>query len=91
MSTDPNVVHLNLRFRAPNANSKKSCEVLVYQDVDEKDIAPEFMSTFLDFLHSKTTALNTESWGLSGELSAEGLRSAYRKCHVLLLIFEFTV
>jgi hypothetical protein len=90
MSTDPNVVHLNLRFRAPNATSNKPYEISVYQDVDEKEIAPVFMSTFLDFLHSGTTARNN-ALRFSGELTSEDLRSAYGKCHVIILLFEFTV
>ena len=92
MSTDPDVVEFQLRFRAQNVTLSKQLGNSVYQSVEETAAAPEFFRTFLNDLHRRSdteTPLST-TWGFSGNVTMEGLRTIYRKFYMLIPVFEFT-
>jgi hypothetical protein len=91
MSTDPDVVEFELRFRAPNVTSSKQLGNSVYQGVEETAVAPEFFRTFLNDLHRSDTETHlSTTWKFSGNVTMEGLCTIYRKFYMLIPVYEFT-
>eukprot|EP00978_Attheya_sp_CCMP212_P021659 scaffold63545_cov58-Attheya_sp.AAC.3 len=77
MSTDPDVVEFELRFRAPNVRTQLG--ISVYQGVEETAAAPEFFRMFLNGLHRNNTETSSTTWRFSGDVTMKDLRAFYQE------------